>query len=449
MTGRPCRPSNNGRRVTRTLQHRFCLLILALLIGGGLVACGPAPMARPSPPPGATPTATVPVDLPVVIAMAGRFSEKELAVLDEQIATFETANPDVKVEIVEVRRDASQRETMAAWLKNDDTSVDVYVLDNTWLAELASSEGLQPLGDYVESHKVDLDGFFTPAVQADTLEQRLMALPWTVDSGALYYRKDLLAKYGYVPPATWADVQRVALDVKYQAGLPVGFVWQGAAYEPLTCNALEFVWAYGGDVLDEAGNAVFDSPQTLSALTQMREMVTSGASPQDISTYNESSSFQAFENGDAVFLRHWASTWARLQGEDSPLASRVGVAPLPASCLTGRSLALSTFSPNPDQAFRWMAFLAGYEGQVRWAAATGRLPAMEAAYHDAGLLASAPWMEALATVISRARPLPQSAMYPALSEAIYSGVNRLLAGEQDIDTTAGQIQQDIEKALRR
>ena len=50
-------------------------------------------------------------------------------------------------------------------------------------------------------------------------------------------------------------------------------------------------------------------------------------------------------------------------------------------------------------------------------------------------------------MLDQARPRPRSAVYPQISEAIYSEVNRMLAGEQDAGETAARIQERIEAAL--
>lgn len=422
------------------------LIVLLCLLGSALLACG-STIAPPAE--GPTPTVTVPLEMPVVIAMAGRFSGQDLVALEELIARFEAANPDARIELVDVRGNADRRhQIMAEWLSQGDSSVDVYVLDNTWLAELTSAGHLRPLDDYVESYGVDRGAFLPPTIQASTIGGRLMALPWTTSSGLLYYRADLLDKYGDRPATDWVGWQRIALDIKAQEDLPAGFVWQGQTPENLVCNTLEFVWAYGGGVLDDSGEVVFDSQQTRAALQQMRDLITSGASPAEIVDYAESPSFRVFESGEAVLLRHWAGAWRLLNDKDSPLAGRVGLVPLPASCLTGQGLALSAYSLYPDQAFRWMAFLTGQEQQVYWALATSYLPTLQTAYLDTDMLASQPFIADLPAALSAARPLPQTEVYAALAETISRNVHELLTGTQDAATTAGQIQHDIEAALR-
>jgi multiple sugar transport system substrate-binding protein len=422
-------------------------ILLVLLVAGLVTACGPASPSPSALPAGPTPTVTAPVELPAVIALRGQFRGQRLVALDQLIARFEAANPDIRVEVVDLGGNADQqRQRIAEQLGGGDSSVDIYLVDDVWLAEFTSQGWLLPLDRYVRSYGVELGGYLPPAVEANTMDGQLVALPWSVDGGVLYYRADLLEKYNLDLPADWASLQRTGLDLQNQEGVDYGFVWQGGAYESLTCNTLEFVWAYGGRVLDEEGKAVFDSAQTRAALEEMLKLVTSGVSPRDTATYDEVTSLDAFERGEAVFLRHWASSWASLRGGDSPLAGRVGLAPLPTSCLAEQGLALSAFSHYPDQAFRLMAFLTGAEGQVEWALATDELSALKAAYHDPDLLALEPSLEALPEILSAARPRPQTPVYPVVSEAIYTEVNRMLAGEQDVETTAMQIQERIEDA---
>jgi len=81
---------------------------------------------------------------------------------------------------------------------------------------------------------------------------KLAAVPYTVQVGVLQYRRDLLREYGYQrPPRTWDELEKMAARI--QAGERAkghkdfwGYVWQGAAAEALTCNAIEWQAAAGG-----------------------------------------------------------------------------------------------------------------------------------------------------------------------------------------------------------
>ncbi len=425
------------------------MLVLLILAGCITVACGPAkPSALPviaAP----TPTVTVPFDMPVTIAISGRFGEQVRAVLETQIARFEAANPDIRVEIIRASSGSEQRrQEFINRLKNEDTRIDVYLLHDTWLTEFAISGWLLPLDDYASSHGVEMAAYLSSAVEASTIDGQLWALPWTADGGMLYYRQDLLDRRGYAPPSTWTDLQAIALEIQAKERLPYGFVWQAAANESLTCNTLEFVWAHGGDVLDDTGNVTFDSHESRAALQQMSDLVTSGASPQDITSYNESKALSTFQDGEAIFMRNWSSALTGLNEIDAPQVGQVGLAPLPASCFFGQSLAISGHSPYSEQAFRFVAFLTSYEQQVQLLRQGGQLPALESVYRDAQVLAEAPYSQDLHAALSMTRPRPQSPAYRQISEAIYSEVAEMLQGHQTVATTTANVQDRIEAIIR-
>ena len=42
----------------------------------------------------------------------------------------------------------------------------------------------------------------------------LVAMPWFTDAGVLYYREDLLEKYGHEVPKTWQELTEIAREIK-------------------------------------------------------------------------------------------------------------------------------------------------------------------------------------------------------------------------------------------
>jgi multiple sugar transport system substrate-binding protein len=430
---------------TNTLKR---LMVLIAFISSALTGCASAQSAAVAPSLGVTPTVTVPSGMPVVIAITGRFDDAILAVLDQQVAGFEADNPGIRVELVQAPRNTVERhDTFASDLRTGDTTIDILAIDYPWLAEFAAAGWLVPLEHYAESTAAYLGAFLPAAAEASTIGGQLMALPWAADGGVLYYRQDLLTKSGYAPPTTWPDLQHIALDVKRKEALPYGYVWQGAPYEGLTCNTLESVWAYGGDVLDDAGQVVFDSPPTRAALQQMADLIATDASPAQVVTFAENQTLLAFRDGNAVFMRNWFYAWDRVNQEDSAVAGQVGMAPLPTSCLGGQALALSSFSLHKTEAFRFMAFLTGYDQQLQAALLAEQPPVLSAVFEDARLLAADPGWQDLHAALAVTRPRPVAVPYAELSQAIYTEVNRMLVGQQDPAATAANVQRRI-KAIQ-
>jgi multiple sugar transport system substrate-binding protein len=435
------------------LAARFLLLAAPLLLLAAplllLVACGPA-SPTPAGSPGPTPSVTVPFEMPAVIAIYGSFDDQTLAVLDRQIATFEADNPDMFVEVVEaVRDDDERRAEMAAALARGDSSLDLYVVPTTWVAELAAGGGLAPLATRLAAHGIYPGDFFPASAGAATYAGDLVAIPWTADGGFLYYRRDLLDEGGVSPPATWPELAGAVDRVAGPAGLDAGFVWQGAAYEGLTCATLEFVWSEGGAVLGPEGAAAWDTPETVAGLAQMEAFIAAGVSPPEVATWREAAALEAFGAGNALFMRNWAYAWDRLNEPGSPVAGRVGVAPLPASCLGGQVIALSQVSLHPEEAARFLAFLAAHEQQAQLALEGVQPPARTSVYTDEDVLVQRPVLADFFRGLQVTRPRPASPRYPALSAAIYTRVNDMLRGEADPAATAAAIHAEIEAIVEK
>ena len=284
------------------------------------------------------------------------------------------------------------------------------------------------------------------SIEAGTVDGQLYGLPWVVDAGLLYYRTDLLDLEGQDQAKSWAEIQDLALEAT-GGGASMGYVWQGLAYEGLTCNTLEQVWAGGGDLLDEQGRVVFDSPETRAALAQMADLITSGASPQQVAAFREGTSLAPFRDGDAALMRNWPYAWERLHRDDSQVGGQVGITLLPASCLTGQMLALSARSMVPEQAMRFARFLVDQEQQLEVATELGRPPALKSVYEESAVAETQPFLLALRPALDQARPRPRVADYPQVSQVVYEEVNRLLIGEQGVDETAANVQRRVEALL--
>jgi trehalose/maltose transport system substrate-binding protein len=132
--------------------------------------------------------------------------------------------------------------------------IDVFQIDVVWPGILAQHFiDLAPAaGDRPARH-------FEAIIDNNTVEGRLVAMPWFADAGLLYYRADLLETHDRPVPETWEELTETARSIQEAEraagnGNFWGYVWQGRAYEGLTTNALEWISSHGGGTfVDEAG----------------------------------------------------------------------------------------------------------------------------------------------------------------------------------------------------
>ena len=338
----------------------------------------------------------------------------------------------------------SSTERLALYLqflsaKADD--IDVFQIDTVWPGILAYH--MLDLGSMIPRDR--LAGFLPALLHNNTVAGRLVAIPWFTEPGLLFYRSDLLEKYNIPLPDTWPrlrEAARLVLDGERAAGHPLGagFVWQGASYEGLTCNALEWVASYGGGtIVDEAGRVTINNPAAKAALQEAASWIGT-ISPRGVLNMDEEKARGVFQSGGAVFMRNWPYAWAMMQSEDSPVRGKVGVGPLPhgpgypasAATLGGWSLAVSRYSRHSQEAVDLVLFLTSTDEQRRRAIAGAFNPTIMALYKDSAVLEAQPFMGGLEAVLSTAvvRPAGITAMrYNRVSHAFWTTAYQVLTHE--------------------
>ncbi len=337
-----------------------------------------------------------------------------------------------------------------------DSRINVYQIDVIWPGLLAKH--FVDLKQYISSE--DIQQHFPTIVANNTVNGRLVGMPWFTNAGVLYYRKDLLEKYGLPVPQDWSELADTALYIQTQerkAGHAElwGYVFQGATYEGLTCNALEWIAAYGGGtVVGADGTITINNPQAVMAIARAASWIDTVAPPRVIS-FNEEDARQVFQLGNAVFMRNWPYAWALLNAKDSPVAGKVEVAPLPrggmkgasASTLGGWQLAVSKYSRNPKEAADLVRYLTSEAVQKQRAIAGSYPPTIMHLYEDAEVLAATPFFAKLRPILENAvaRPAIQTGdNYMAVTTYFWEAVHDVLQGR----TTAADSLNSLQNQLR-
>ncbi|MGE4054326.1 MAG: ABC transporter substrate-binding protein [Vicinamibacterales bacterium] len=401
------------------------------------------------------PPGSAPVQLSIACGALG----VELRLCTAAVRAWE-AETGHRVTIVSTPNNSSDR--LALYLQllgSRSAEVDVLLIDVVWTGILASR--LADLGPFLGDLPADT---FPSLVANNTIDGRLVAVPWWVDVGVLYYRSDLLAKYGFSPPETWqamTDAARVIQQAERQQGHTGlwGFVFQGNAYEGLTCNALEWIASFGGgSIVNAAGEVTVDNPRARAALTLARSWV-GDIAPRGVLSYTEEAARGLFQTGNAVFMRNWPYAWALAQTADSPVRGRVGVVKLPAGpggesagTLGGWHLAVSRQSRHPAEAASLVAFLTSRAQQRQRAIEASYNPTLRSLYSDPGVLAANPFFGELRVPLETAVARPARIAgphYNRLSNDVWRAVHGILGGESTPDAGLMSLTNDLNRLKHR
>jgi trehalose/maltose transport system substrate-binding protein len=308
---------------------------------------------------------------------------------------------------------------------------------------------------------------FEAIVKNNTVKEKLVGVPWYTDAGLLYYRTDLLKKYGYEkPPETWAQLQEMAKKVQdgeRAAGNPDfwGFVWQGAAYEGLTCDALEWqVSNGGGNIIEPDGNITVNNPQTIAAFERAKGWINT-ISPPGVTTYKEEDARNVWQGGNAAFMRNWPYAYAAGQGADSKIKDKFDVTSLPkgdgdkarnAATLGGWQMMANSYSTKQEAAVEWVKFLTHKDVEKSRAIERSNLPTIASLYDDPDVLKANPFYARLKPVFQGGavpRPSTVSAdLYNDVSVAYFTNVNQILTGQKDAKTAVAAIETELKRIMR-
>jgi trehalose/maltose transport system substrate-binding protein len=315
---------------------------------------------------------------------------------------------------------------------------------------------------------LDLKPFFSSELSAAepglvspyTVEGRALAIPYDTHVNVLYYRTDLLTKYGYhVPPLTWAELEKMAFRI--QEGERAagdnkfwGFVWPGAADEGLTCLGLEWQASEGGGRIIEANRTVsVNNEYTIRAWQRAAHWI-GWISPPSVTAYELLDSENHFEDlGKAAFSLGWTSDYILSLPAKSMMYGKMGVTSVPlgkigVGTLGGFGLGISGRSKHQREAIALVKFLLHKEAELEAASTSAELPTGTALYrlptilkgYSRSMSADQPLGDGIVS-----RPSTVIGMsYGDVSNAYAEAVHSVLTGKNRATEAAAELEKELE-----
>lgn len=368
---------------------------------------------------------------------------------------FVNSHPNIEVEIREMPSDTGQsHDQYVTMFSAQSAEIDVFDLDVIWPAEFAQAGYLLPLDRLIEQDGIEMDKYIKGAMDAGNFGGQQWTMPKFIDAGLLFYRKDLVKE----PPKTWDDLINQAKAQKGKGGTKFGYLMQAKQYEGLVCNFVEFSASYGGKILDKQGNVAVNNPGTIKGLKTMMEIVKSDFVPTNITTFTELESHTAFLEGQSAFIRNWPYQFALAQDQaQSKIVDKVAIAPLPAgdagsaATLGGWMGGINKHTKHPKEAWEFLKFMTGPEGQKISAVDGGLAPTYLPVYEDADVKKASPlfanqdFINGVSAAVSR----PTTPIYPKISEVIQIEVSKALAGQQTAEQAAQNMETKMKELLKK
>ena len=365
------------------------------------------------------------------------------------------------VEIISTPNSATERLALYQQiLAANSSDIDVFQIDVIWPGILANH--FIDLGEHIDEGT--RSAHFEAIVENNTVDDRFVAMPWFTDAGILYYRTDLLEKYGKQPPETWEDLAATAKEIQDAERTEGndkmwGFVFQAKAYEGLTCDALEWVDSYGGgEIVAEDGSITVNNEQAAAALDMAATWI-GGIAPEGVLNYAEEEARGVFQSGNAVFMRNWPYAWSLGNADDSSIKGNIGVSALPkggadgknTGVLGGWQLAVSKYSENAEIAADLVKYLTSEEEQKRRAIKGSYNPTIGSLYQDADVLEATPFFGELYDTFVNAVARPSKVTgekYNQVSSEFFNAAHDVLSGKSPAADRLAALEKKLDRLSR-
>lgn len=370
------------------------------------------------------------------------------------IDSFEKSHPNIKIHYREMPNSSGQQhDQYVTAFSSKSSEIDVFDADVVWPAEFAQANYAMELDRFIDKDHIKMNDYFPGAAEAAKFDGKQWAMPKYMDAGILFYRKDLIPN----PPQTWDELIAQAKQAKGKGGTTAGYVMQANQYEGLVVNAMEFIGSYGGKIIDENNKVVVNSPETIKGLKKMVEVANSGVTPNNLLTYQETETERAFNQGQTALARNWP--YMAKTADDasvSKVKGKFGYTTLPkgdkgsASTLGGYMAMINRYTDHPKEAWEFVKFMTGPEGQTISAVEGGRAPTIKALYEKPEVQKARPLFKEpfFIKTLNSTIPRPVTPNYQKISDIIQIEVSKALSNSESVEQAVQNMETKIKAAIK-
>jgi multiple sugar transport system substrate-binding protein len=335
-----------------------------------------------------------------------------------------------------------------------DASVDIVSIDSPFASEYAAAGWTIPADDAFP--KDEQAKFFKGALDAVAYNGTLYGVPWFLSGPGFFYRKDLLDAAGLKPPKTYDEL--IATAKKVQSANVAGFLMQLPQTEGGIISWLEYLWGYGGDLVDDKLNVIVDKGTAgVDSMQKVLDLIyTEKVVPEAALTLKLGADvMNTFRSGNAAMIRIWFSNAGDLYKPDTKitkeqwdvttLPSKDGAKPGP-GCLGSWSLGIGTFSKKQKEAAAAVSWLTAPEQQKTYFLDGGFPPTRTAVLDDAAIQAKYPYAKAMQASFAELKSRPVTPYWAQMSsDAVQPNFGAAMGKQKSPD----QAIKDMAAAMRK
>lgn len=377
----------------------------------------------------------------------------ELAINQDLCAEFEVAHPGVRVEIINEPGDRAmdKLQTMVA----AGNPPDVMSIHGAYFVPLAANGALLDLGPLIaEDAEFDLEDFYPELVELCRYDGGLYSLPRYTSVYVLFYNKDLFDRAGMGYPDdtwTWDDYLAAARKLTVSSGDPEKRRF-GCVIDFWGARIYPWVWAAGGQILDEAGKrCLLDQAEAQEALQFLVDLRHTWNVCPPTTMAERRQNIAMFVNGQVGMFQTGA--WDIQQMQEAK-ALRWDIAPLPkrkqhATLLGMENYAIASGTKHPQEAWELFTFLLGPKAQETMGREMEKQPSRQSVANGPYLAQDVGYSrKAFVDALDYAEQAPNIAEWDRVSHFIQEQLDLIWIGKVSVEEGTGKAARQVTEALQ-
>jgi multiple sugar transport system substrate-binding protein len=357
---------------------------------------------------------------------------------------FMAANPGISIKMEVTVADGLPQRVLTALQSG--TPPDIIEVQHGWVNGYAQNELIVPLDDTIQERED-----YTPAaLQYVTWQEKLWGIPYRIETHGVLYNKAHYKEAGLDPenpPQTWDELIAAGKALTREGRF--GFAITGGGEVGNTIfRSLPFIWMNGGGIVsDDVKTAIVNQPAAVEAVTFYTDFYKAGISPTSTLENDGIANRRLFIAGTVSTYQSGQFDIAAIRKENDKIDIGVMMIPHPkgketAAILGGWSFVLPKDAKNPEEAKKFLQFLNTSENQgFLTDTFPARISSMKLPRFDDPILAN------FKAMLPHGRPVPIHKNWVQITQAYFDGIQRILLGEQSVQESMDQANEEIQALL--
>jgi multiple sugar transport system substrate-binding protein len=374
-------------------------------------------------------------------------SQSEFSGLDDILALFAKAHPDITVAPEAIPNPEFMAKTTAATVAG--SLPNVLALSSERFQDLRAMGAIQDITDRVASW--ERRGDFDDARFASiTNEGRIYGVPAFSFVDWIYYRKDWFEAAGIAEPTTLAELRDAAIKLTDASAGRYGFGLRGGpGGQDIVVNMME---AFGAPLMHDDGSISLDRDAAIAGIDywaglMFRDKAVPPSAPND----GFRQIIEGFQTGQTAMIYHHTGSFQDIASKLEP-GVQFGTMPIPsgpAKRVARLAYAYHAISKpeNADASWEWAKFWGEPDAAVAFLEKTGYFPASSVAAKDERIAGNPLYASASAT-LGFGIPRPSFPGYAGWAEGVVlPAFQRVLIGEANPEQAVDEIIEGLRQAI--